>query len=310
MPIQFTCPFCGTQTNVADQYAGQTGPCSKCGQTITIPGTPVAGAGGYDHGPAAVAKKSSNAWIVLVIIAAVLGVVVVCGGIMAALLLPAVQAVREAARRAACTNNMKQITLALHNYESQYGQFPPAYVADKDGKPLYSWRVLILPYMDHDYLYQQFNLDEPWDSPANRAVSQAAISLFQCPSDSSNQQGSNKTNYVMIVGQGCISDGPTGKRMRDVPDGLSKTIILAEVANPDISWAEPRDLDAATMSYQINDPSGQECISSNHPRVANVAFADGSVHVLSESTSPQTVREMTQVDDKAPQGDPDPFSSD
>ncbi|MBN2218391.1 MAG: DUF1559 domain-containing protein, partial [Pirellulales bacterium] len=265
MPIQFTCPFCGTQTNVADQYAGQTGPCAKCGQTITIPGVPVAGAGGYVHGPAAVAKKSSNVWIVAVILVAVLGVVVVCGGIMAALLLPAVQAAREAARRAVCTNNMKQITLALQNYESQYCQFPPAYVADKDGKPLYSWRVLILPYLDHDYLYQQFNLDEPWDSPANRAVSQATISLFQCPSDSTNQQGSNKTNYVMVVGPGCISDGPTGKRMRDIPDGLSKTIILAEVANADIHWAEPRDLDAATMSYKINDPSGQECISSNHP---------------------------------------------
>jgi len=294
MPIQFTCPFCGAQTNVADQYAGQTGPCANCGQQVTIPGTPAVGPDAYVGGPAP-ARSSSGVWVVVAIVVGAGFVLLVCGGILVALLLPAVQAAREAARRMQCSNNMKQISLALLNYEQAHGQFPPAYVADANGTPLYSWRVLILPHMEADYLYQQFHLDEPWDSPANRAVSQQAMHYFQCLSNPSTD--GTKTNYVMVVGPGCMSDGPTGKTMREIRDGLSTTLMVVEVADANINWAEPRDLDATTMSYQINDPSGQECISSKHPFGANVALADGSVRFLSNDTDPDTVRKMTLVDD-------------
>jgi len=304
LPIQFTCPFCGAQTNVADRYAGQTGPCAQCGQQITIPGAPVVGPDAYVGGPAP-RRSSSSAWIVVCIVVGVLGVVVVCGGILTALMLPAVQAAREAARRAQCLNNMKQISIALLNYESQHGQFPPAYVADKNGKPLYSWRVLILPYMEQSYLHDQFHLDEPWDSPANLPLSQTAMPVFQCPSNAPGD--ATKTDYVMIVGPDCISDGPSGRTMRDIRDGLSTTIMLAEIADSDINWAEPRDLDAKTMSYQINDPSGRPCIGSKHPRMANIALADGSVRSVNNNTDPNTVRQMTTVNDNEPKQIPSPY---
>ncbi|MBN1588040.1 MAG: DUF1559 domain-containing protein [Pirellulales bacterium] len=300
MPISFTCPFCGAVTNVADQYAGQTGPCAKCGQTITIPGTPVESP---ISAPAPPRKSPSTTLVVVFVVLGGGFMLLVCGGILVALLLPAVQAAREAARRAQCMNNMKQVTLALHNYESEYGQFPPAYVADKDGKPMYSWRVLILPYLEQQDLYERYHLDEPWDSPANRAVTQVPISSFQCASSPPGRTGfpnGAPTNYVMVVGPGCVSEGPTSHKISDISDGTANTILLAEVAGSDIAWAEPRDLDAQTMSYVIDDPSGRPCISSNHPGVVNVAMADGSVHRLDNDTDPETVRQMTQIADDAP----------
>jgi hypothetical protein len=91
-------------------------------------------------------------------------------GILVALLLPAVQAAREAARRTQSTNNLKQLILGLLNYESANGHFPPHASYSPDGKPLLSWRVHILPYLEEQALYSQFRLDEPWDSEHNQSA--------------------------------------------------------------------------------------------------------------------------------------------
>ena len=296
MPIEFTCPSCGAQTNVADQYAGQTGPCAKCGHQITIPGTPVDPGATYVAPPR---KRSSSAWIIVLVVGGSLGMLVVCGGILVALMLPAIQAARGAAQQVRCMNNMKQIALALQCYNNDHGQYPPAYIADENGRPMHSWRVLILPYLEQSHVYDQYNFDEPWDSPNNRAATSMAWGdIFQCPSNPS--QDSTKTNYVMIVGPGCFSEGPKGRFADSIKDGTSNTIMIAEIANSDIDWAEPRDLDATTMSYVVNDPSGQPSISSNHPAKANVAMADGSVKYLENDTDPQVVIQMTQVNDGGP----------
>ena len=101
-----------------------------------------------------------------------------CGGIMAVLLIPAVSSAREAARRMQCSNNLKQIALALHNYHSAYGTLPPAYTIDVDGNRLHSWRTLILPYMEQDALYQQIDFSKPWDDPANAFLAKMDLSIF------------------------------------------------------------------------------------------------------------------------------------
>ena len=111
MAIAFSCPHCGAKTNVADQYAGQTGPCSACGQMVTVP-IP-GGAMGMSAAPSSGGGMSTG--VVIGLVLAVGAVVVLgCGGIMVALMLPAVQAAREAARRVQCSNNMKQMVLQLY----------------------------------------------------------------------------------------------------------------------------------------------------------------------------------------------------
>src|SRR5882724_6224195 len=172
MPIAYSRPHCGKQFSVAEQYAGQTGPCAACGKPMTIP---LAG-GNYAYAPQTGTAASAGGGIVVVIIA-VVGCLVVCGGILAA-----VQAAREAARRMQSTNNLRQISLALINYHDTYRSFPSAVVTDADGQPLYSGRVLLLPFMEQAALYERFDKTKAWDSPENSALSKTIIRVFMDPS--------------------------------------------------------------------------------------------------------------------------------
>ena len=97
--------------------------------------------------------------------------------ILIALLLPATRSARPAARRTQCKNHLKQIGLALHNYHDAYGSFPPAFTTDADGRPLHSWRTLILPFGEHRTLYDTIDLSKPWDHPDNNAALEAIPDL-------------------------------------------------------------------------------------------------------------------------------------
>jgi len=91
----------------------------------------------------------------------------IAGVLLIILLMPRVARVRDAQPLMSCRNNLHQLALAMHNYASTDDRLPPAMVRDKNGKPLCSWRVLLLPYLEEEALYKQFKLDEPWDSPNN-----------------------------------------------------------------------------------------------------------------------------------------------
>src|SRR3954462_6657196 len=160
MPIAYSCPHCGKQFSVAEQYAGQSGPCAACGKPITIPLATT----GYQAPNVGPPRAAMGAGLIVVVIG-VLASLFVCGGVCLALLLPAVQAARQAARRAQSSNNLKQIMIALHNYHDANGSFPPAVVTDADGQPLYSGRVLLLPYLNQAALQSSLDLAEPWNSP-------------------------------------------------------------------------------------------------------------------------------------------------
>jgi prepilin-type processing-associated H-X9-DG protein len=193
--------------------------------------------------------------------------------VLVALLLPAVQAAREAARRAQCTNNLKQIALAMHLYENKNGSFPPAAVYDKDGKPLLSWRVLILPYMNQESLYEQFHLDEPWDSPHNKPLAAAAPAVFRCPSDPAAE---GLSTYEVLVGPRSIFTGePTGVAVDSIQDGMANTLLVVEAAAP-VPWTKPEDLTLASQEPALG-------MGSKHPGGLNVAMADGSVRFLRNS---------------------------
>ena len=92
-----------------------------------------------------------------------------------------VKQAREAAQRSTCKNNLKQIGLALHNYHDRYQSFPPAFVADENGKPMHSWRVLLLPYLDQADLYARYNFNEPWNGPNNLKLGDEIPEVYGCP---------------------------------------------------------------------------------------------------------------------------------
>ncbi|MFH1923964.1 MAG: DUF1559 domain-containing protein [Planctomycetota bacterium] len=292
MSIPFTCPHCGVQTNVGEQYAGQTGPCSSCGKTITVP--PVSG------GPPAYSapRKSSAGPVIAIILVVGLVGVLVCGGILAALVLPATQAAREAARRAQCTNQLKQIGIAMHNYHDTYRCLPPAVITDEDGQPMRSWRVAILPFIEQAPLYDQYDFSEPWDGPNNRALEGAFPDTYRCPSDTAS--GPLDAGYVMIVGEGTLGGEPNELvKFADVKDGTSNTILAIEVAGSGIHWMEPRDLTVEEAVTFITNP-GATGLLHVHPGGVNVLMADGSVRFLPESTDPETVRLLLLRDDGQP----------
>ena len=196
----------------------------------------------------------------------------VCG-ILVALLLPAIQAAREAARRAQLMNNMKQLMLALLIYHDAKRSFPAHASYDADGKPLLSWRVHILPYLDEKPLYDQFKLDEPWDSPHNKQLITRMPEVFRNPNLVADD---GKTNYLAVVGKECVFDGTAeGMRLAKITDGLSKTIVLVEAdADQAVIWTKPDDL-----AYDANNPAAG--LGHLRPGGWNAAFADGSVQLIS-----------------------------
>ena len=271
MPISYTCPNCGKQFTVADQYAGQTGPCAACGKPITIPFAMPAG--GYAPKP----SGGGSGIVVAVVICLVL--FLVCPGILIALLLPAVFSARSAAQRMNSSNNLKQIGLAIHNYHDMYKAFPPAVVTDANGQPLYSGRVLLLPFLEHAPLYEQFDKNQAWDSPANMAISQMNLPVFIDQSNPSPLPG--ETNYLFVTGPNTIFEaGRQGTNFADVTDGLSNTMMVVEAKGMGVRWAEPRDL---TISGPTSLPPG------HHENVNLVLLADGSVHNVSQTTQPATI---------------------
>ncbi|MEN6449281.1 MAG: DUF1559 domain-containing protein [Thermoguttaceae bacterium] len=295
MPIQFTCPHCGTTTNVADQYAGQTGPCSHCGKTIVIPSS-----GPAVYAPATPVKSGLGVGMIVLIVALVMLVVILTvGGVLVALLLPAVGAAREAARRMQCTNNLRQIGMAMLQYESQNGTLPPAFIPDKNGKPMHSWRVLILPYLGQQSLYSQYRFDEPWNSPHNAALANRLPAAYRCPSESPQL---SQTSYAMIVGPHAISTGPTAHAVVDLAGQASTTIMVAECGGAGINWMEPRDIDTRTMVNFTSTAGGVSVqpaapgINSCHLHTANVLFCDGRVQTINATMDRQVLDALLSID--------------
>lgn len=277
MPISFTCPSCGNNMSVAEQYAGQTGPCAKCGQSITIPFSK----GVVGGTPPATGSKSGGG--VVIIILAIVGIGVLgCGGVLVALLLPAVQVSRETARRMQCQNNLKQIVLALHNYHDVYNSMPPAYTVDANGKKLHSWRTIILPFLDASGAHSQIDFNEPWDSPRNLSVAAMMPQVYRCPTDGANPIGSYFTNYLALSGPGTILEDDKPRGIRDITDGTSNTALVVEASGSGIHWMEPRDMDVNAF---VSNPG-----KGTHPGGRNVALGDGSVRFLPDST-PAPVRQ-------------------
>lgn len=204
---------------------------------------------------------------------------------LAGALLPAVGSAREAAARSQAVNNLKQIALAMHNYLSATNEgFPPQAICDKDGNPLLSWRVAILPYIEQQGLYEEFHLDEPWDSEHNKTLIDKMPAVYGVPPTRARLKPGH-TFAQVLVGNGALFEADTPVGIADVADGTSNTILVAEAAKP-VVWTQPADLE-----YDPEEPV--PAMGGIRWRGGfNAAFADGSVRFLKTTIDVQVLRAL------------------
>jgi prepilin-type processing-associated H-X9-DG protein len=200
-------------------------------------------------------------------------------------LIPAVQQVREPDARTAGQNNLKQIGLAMHNYHAANGAFPPHAIYSKDGqRPLLSWRVAILPYVEQDALYRQFKLDEPWDSEHNKKLFPLMPRIYASPGAPPAREP-GLTHYRVFLGLGAGFElRARGTRIADIADGSSNTLLAIESDDP-VVWTKPDD-----AAYDPGQPLPK--MTPIHANGLNVAFFDGSVRMLSPKLDEKTWRAL------------------
>lgn len=206
------------------------------------------------------------------------------------LLLPAVQKVRQAATRTQGVNNLKQLGLAFHNYESAYTNFPGNITDKKTGKALLSWRVAILPFIEQDNLYRQFKLDEPWDSEHNLKIAKIAIKLYTPPGQQVQQdsQGNCLTPYQGLAGPSGLLEPGKKIRLADITDGTSNTILLVEAKNL-VIWTKPDDV---PFDPKAGFAEPEKVFGGLSPNGFNSLFADGSVRFISNSIDKKILKAL------------------
>ncbi len=191
------------------------------------------------------------------------------------------------------TNNLKQIALAMHNFHDVYKGFPAAYNVDKNGKPLLSWRVHILPFIEESALYESFHFDEPWDSPHNRTLIARMPAVYRSPNSAADP---GKTVYLGIAGKQAVfvapagdqkdKPHPTGTGMQHIRDGTSNTIMTVEAADPAaVIWTKPDDFDS-------DQENPLRSLVGMRPGGIIVGFCDGSVRFISATIDANTLKAL------------------
>ena len=200
------------------------------------------------------------------------------------LLKPPIEEARAAARRAASMNNLKRIALAMHNYHDMHKSFPPAASSDANGKPLLSWRVHLLPYLEAGQLYERFHLDEPWDSEHNRKLIGQMPALYRCPASRLREKG--RASYVVVVGEGTVFPGREGIPIKEIKDGSSHTILAVEVDDEHaVIWTKPDDL-----PFDPDNPA--KGLGGHFQGGFNAAFCDGHIQFLLKDMDPKVLRAL------------------
>ena len=207
------------------------------------------------------------------------------------LLTPEVKAARQAAQRRTRMNHFKQIGLAVHNYADRNKSLPASASYDDNGKPLLSWRVHILPYLEQGKLYKQFHLDEPWDSEHNLALVAKMPSIYADPDSALrkiNAQG--KTTFVAPTSEGTVFDRPVGTQFKEINDGTSNTIMFVEVV-PEraVVWTKPED-----WAVDLEHP--WRGVRRDDRDWFTTGFCDGSARVFDFSLPAEKLRALLTRD--------------
>jgi type II secretory pathway pseudopilin PulG len=209
--------------------------------------------------------------------------------ILAALFLPMMgrRNVRPAMERAQCKNNLKQIGLALHNYEEAHGALPPAYTVDANGQPLHSWRTLILPYLDEKPLYESIDLSKPWNDPANADAFAKTVHVFTCPSADTPAQ---HTTYHALVGENCCLHPTRPRKLNELTDETSHTLAVVDVSSAEaVHWMSPKD---TAHRFLLGFSENSDLA---HDGGIQAVFADGKVQYLPTDLPKETRRALATI---------------
>jgi hypothetical protein len=300
MPYLFTCSHCQTKTLVDDQYSGRSGRCFTCGNEIRLPDfaptenrTPgVGGSGNRKQGQTSPTfRRTIAASVVLVLVA--------CGAVATYRYgAPAIASVQANRVKAQSMRNIARIAAALNAYAADHGTYPPPATARPDGTPMHSWRVLILPYLGHKELFNEYDMNQSWDSATNIALGSRMPAVFR---GASSQMFGEELSYYLITGPGTLfPPAPPGEPVgtflslspSTISDDPSKTLLVVEAVGSSgsyySSWLEPRDLDVTAMQGLIGSAPGRE-IGGINPDGAVIATVDGQAHFLNAQTSPSIV---------------------
>lgn len=186
------------------------------------------------------------------------------------------------------SDKLRRIGLAMQAYFDRNQTYPGPALYSKDGKPLLSWRVALLPYLNEADLFKQFRLDEPWDSAHNKKLLASMPAVFR----GAGSRDETTTPFQVFVGKGTIFEGPGGLGYRDIPDGTSNTITVVEAAAM-VPWTKPEDLPYSATG-KIAD------LGNASPDIAYALCADGKVHALKSRFDTDALRLAITRDDGIP----------
>ena len=196
-----------------------------------------------------------------------------------AVYLPKIQGRRYVADLAQCQKNLEQIGLAMRMYHDEYGAYPPVALYDSDGTPLLSWRVLLLPYLNHESLYREFDLSESWNSARNSVLLVRIPDVFHCPTDPNVQQ--SMTSYVVVIGEQTVFPAHKAVQRNDITDGEHATVLVVEIGVSSIPWTKPEEL---LLDESI--PELDNLPSPHRGGTRCVLFADGHVKMIPHAVRP------------------------
>lgn len=186
------------------------------------------------------------------------------------------------------SNNLKQIALAFLNSEATFGHFPGD-ILDKDGKPLLSWRVAILPFVEEQPLWMQFKMDEPWDSPANKKLIEKMPKLY---APVRVQAKAGETFYQVFTGGDALFGPKKMPKILQITDGTSNTGMVFEAGEP-VIWTKPSDI-----PFDAKNPLPK--LGGLFNGDFHVAMCDGSVKTIKKGADEQQLKYLIMPADGHP----------
>jgi hypothetical protein len=198
-----------------------------------------------------------------------------------------IQSARESARESVCRSNAHILATAILNYHDVWDDFPPVRYDDAQGKPMHSWRMLITPQLELESFFEAYRFDEPWNGPNNSMID-GPIYCFRCPNEPFSPDVPMSTNYVAVVAPGTIWVNAGSNAIQPTS---SDSLMLVEIAHSNIHWMEPRDLPIEELDEWL-DPKHRPRLLGNHIEGGMVAYADGSVELLSRDVTIERLRAL------------------